>query len=177
MAIALLCVAFVVASLAGIVFAVRRARISGSMKTRRAACQNCGTHGPVIAASYRQNTGMLMMRRSHHVEALLCRSCSVSFFGKMTLHTAVLGWWGTISAFVTPLFILNNVGYVLATLTLPTAASAPAAAGAELEVHRQYALNLLATKDVEIVVDVLQKLTGVPEADVRAFVARLREAA
>jgi hypothetical protein len=174
MPIALLCVAAVVASLAGVVFAVRRARISGSMKTRRGACQNCGTHGPVIAASYRQNTGMLMMRRSRHVEALMCRSCSVSFFGKMTLHTAVLGWWGTISAFVTPLFILNNVGYVLASLTLPAAS---ADAGAQLEVQRQYALNLLATKDVETVVDVLRQLTGAPEADVRAFVALLREAA
>ncbi len=171
---ALACVAVVVASLAGIVFAVRRARLGGSLKTRHAACQNCGTQGPVIQASYRQNTGMLMMRRSRHIEALLCRGCSVSFFGKMTLHTAVLGWWGTISAFVTPLFILNNVGYVLASLTLPTAS---AAANTQLEVQRQYALNLLATKDVETVVDVLRQLTGAPEADVRAFVARLRQAA
>lgn len=174
MPIAGIVAAVVVALLVAVVVMVRRARISGAVKTRREHCQQCGTHGPVLVASYHQNTGMLMMRRSRHVQALLCRRCSVSIFGKMTLHTAVLGWWGTISAFVTPLFILNNVGYVLASLTLPAAS---ADASAQLEVQRQYALNLLATKDVDTVVDVLRQLTGAPEADVRAFVARLRAAA
>jgi hypothetical protein len=157
-----------------IVIAVRRARASGSIRTRREACQQCGKHGPVLEVHYHQNTGMLVMRRSRHVHALLCRSCSTTVFGKMTLHNLVAGWWGTISAIVTPFFILNNIGYVLLSSTLPSAGASTSAA---LEVQRQYALNLLATKDVETVVGVLVQLTGASEADVRAFVSRLRNAA
>jgi hypothetical protein len=39
----------------------------------------------------------------------LCRSCSRKYFWDYTLITLVAGWWGVISAFITPLFIFNNV--------------------------------------------------------------------
>jgi hypothetical protein len=156
------------------VLALRRARARGAIATRNAACELCGARGPVLAVRYHQNTGMLFMRRHRALEALACRGCSAHWFAKMTLHNLVLGWWGTISFVLTPLFIVNNVGYVLASLTLPDGAALAAQA---LEAQREYARNLLATKDEATVVDVLVRSSGATPSEVRAFIRRLRSAA
>jgi hypothetical protein len=94
-------------------------------------------------------------------------------FVRMTLHNLVLGWWGMISFFLTPIFILNNLGYFVQTLRLPSAASASRSA---LEDQREYALNLLATKDEATVIDVLAKQTGVPAPEVEAWVRQIAAA-
>ena len=79
---------------------------------------------------------------------------------------------------MTPLYILFNVFFFVRGLTLPSETVAPvSSAQALLEAQRQYALNLLATKDVQTVVEVLQQQTGASEAEVRAFLERLRAAA
>jgi hypothetical protein len=168
---------WVLAAIAAVVvavLAVRRARVGGALRTRRGACELCGARGPVLHVHYHQNTGMLMMRRYHGVNALCCRSCSAHLFAKMTLHNLVLGWWGMISMVLTPLFIVNNIAYVLASFTLPDGASLSEEA---LAGQREYALNLLATKDDETVIDVLRRATGASESEVRAFIKRLRTAA
>jgi hypothetical protein len=171
MALPLILLFCVVATAAITVTLVARARAQGSIQTRTAPCEVCGTRSPVLAVRYYQNTGMLIMRQSRHFHALACRSCSAQLFVRMTLHNLVLGWWGMISMIVTPLFILNNLGYFLASRTLPSGA---ALATSSLEAHREYALNLLATKDPATVVEVLSRTTGASPADVRAFVERLR---
>jgi hypothetical protein len=159
----------------GVAFYIgRELRARGVWRARTAACDSCHRRAPVVHAHYYQNTGMLVMRRWSQVEGQLCRDCSYRFGARMTGHNLVLGWWGTISMIVTPLFILNNAAYLFATLTLPTVSSMVSDA---LVAQREYALNLLATKDVATVVEVLTQLTGAPSDQVRDFVQGLRRSA
>lgn len=91
-------------------------------------CQCCGIEAPTKYVSLHQNIGMLVMRQSRSLSGNLCKSCIHSNFWKYTLTNMFLGWWGTISFFVTPFFILNNVGRYLFCLTMPPVppgASAP----------------------------------------------------
>ena len=136
-------------------------------------CDFCGEHAPVAAVTYRQNTGMLVMRRSRQWEGDACRGCGKQLFWKATLHTFFLGWWGTISFFVTPVFIIGNIISFLKTARLPSIAIMRRDA---LDGQTEYARNLLATKDRATVVEVLARDTGAPLEEVEAFVARVEAA-
>ncbi|HVE81793.1 MAG TPA: hypothetical protein VND93_03060 [Myxococcales bacterium] len=169
---ALLAVALPVAAVIAVIAAIRRMR-TASGRVRRGNCEACGLYAPVMQATYHQNTGMLVMRQHRRAQGAFCRRCHTSLFWKMTLHTTILGWWGTISLIVTPFFILNNVGLFLAAQTLP---SSGRVAADLLEQKRDYALNLLATKDLVTVVEVLQRDTGASQDQVLEFVEKLKQA-
>jgi hypothetical protein len=156
------------------VVGVRHARARGLLRTRQSTCAGCGTRGPVMEVRYHQNTGMLFMRQSQSYIGLVCRRCSSDVFVRMTLHNLVLGWWGMISMVLTPLFIANNLGFFVASLTLPGRGLVAARA---LEDQREYALNLLATKGEATVIQVLCGATGASEADVVSYLRRLRVSA
>ncbi len=72
-------------------------------------CVACGSSGPTSPVRYLQNTGLLVALRMREVGGYACRGCSLRLFLRTTLHSAVLGWWGVLSFFLTPGFILNNV--------------------------------------------------------------------
>jgi hypothetical protein len=162
-------------ALAAVVVAVAIARRlrTASGKVRRAACEACGTYGPVQQATYHQNTGMLFMRQHKQAGGAFCRRCHFRIFWRLTLHTAVLGWWGTISFVLTPLFILNNTGLFIASQTMPGGAQVAADL---LEEKRAYALNLLATKPLVTVVEVLVRDTGASQEQVLEWVEKLKQA-
>lgn len=151
---------------------VRRLR-AASGKARRAACDACGTYAPVQHATYHQNTGMLVMRRHKQAGGAFCRSCHLRIFWRLTLHTATLGWWGTISFVLTPLFLINNIALFTASQTLPGGVQIAADL---LEEQRAYALNLLATKPLVTVVEVLVKDTGASQEQVLEWVEKLKQA-
>jgi hypothetical protein len=62
---------------------------------------------------------MLVARQMRTYQGDVCRACSSYLFKKATLHTAFLGWWGTISFFLTPIFIINNIAYWVKSRSLP----------------------------------------------------------
>ena len=72
-------------------------------------CESCGLEAPTANVQLYQNIGMLVMHRYRSVKGNLCRPCIDNYFWQYTLVTSVLGWWGLISLFVTPLFIANNL--------------------------------------------------------------------
>lgn len=168
LAVPLIALASVVVAVA----VVRRLR-AASGKARRAACDACGAYAPVQHATYHQNTGMLVMRRHKQAGGAFCRSCHFRIFWRLTLHTAVLGWWGTISFVLTPLFLINNVALFTASQTLPGGVQIAADL---LEEKRAYALNLLATKPLVTVVEVLVKDTGASQEQVLEWVEKLKQA-
>ena len=168
---ALAVVGGVAASLVVVIALVRRLR-AASGRFRRAACDACGAYAPVMNATYHQNTGMLVMRQHRRAGGTFCRSCHYRFFWRLTLHTLFLGWWGTISVFLTPLFLINNVGLFLASQTLPSGRRLTADF---LEEKRAYALNLLATKPLVTVVEVLVKDTGASQEQVLEWVEKLKQ--
>jgi hypothetical protein len=82
------------------------------------ACRACGIEAPTRYVVFYENIGMLVMRTHRSVEGHLCKPCIHGFFWEFTAITFFLGWWGVISFFVTPFFLLNNVGYYVCCLGL-----------------------------------------------------------
>jgi hypothetical protein len=161
----------VAAALVVVIALVRRMR-GASGKVRCAACDACGTWAPVMNATYHQNTGMLFMRQHRRASGTFCRACHFRFFWRLTLHTVFLGWWGTISLILTPLFLLNNVGLFLVSQTLPGGGRV---AEGLLEQRRAYALSLLATKPLVTVVEELVKDTGASQEQILEWVEKLKQ--
>jgi len=64
---------------------------------------------PTTFVTFHQNIGMLVMRQTAHVSGYLCRRCATAYFKEYTLTTLLAGWWGMISFFVTPCYLINNL--------------------------------------------------------------------
>lgn len=73
------------------------------------ACQSCGTPGPTHPVEFRQNVGLVVTRLSRKVAGQLCSDCVERHFWNTTVLTLVAGWWGLISLFVTPVYLLLNL--------------------------------------------------------------------
>ncbi len=75
-------------------------------------CQGCGTRAQTRHLTFRQNVGLLVLRYSGTHEGDFCKRCAHDTFWRTTGITAVAGWWGIISFFVTPIFILGNIAEI-----------------------------------------------------------------
>jgi hypothetical protein len=82
-------------------------------------CQSCGAAAPTKYVEFYQNIGLVLLRLHNSVKGRLCRSCIRKYFWEYTLITAVAGWWGVISFFVTPCFLVNNTVQYLLCLGMP----------------------------------------------------------
>lgn len=71
-------------------------------------CQLCGS-APAAAVTLRREVGIVLVRQSHVLDGVYCRSCGISLFREMTDKTMVRGWWGFISFFVNWFTIARNV--------------------------------------------------------------------
>lgn len=140
-------------------------------------CQTCGVEAPTRYVSFHQNVGMLVMRRSKSIEGFLCKSCIHRHFWSMTGTNLFLGWWGTISFFITPFLILNNVGRYLFCLGMPGTppdAERPVLtdeAVSKIKPQAQHLFDRLNAGDdfPEVVQDVAER-ANVPPAQVALFV-------
>lgn len=164
--LALIVVAIVVVG----VLIVRQMRASGLIPFRKERCEHCGAHAPVEEVTLYKNTGMIVMFHVERVRGTLCRRCASELFVRTMLHTLTLGWWGFISFFANLLFVANNLYVFVWTQTLPDGATA---AKTDLEGQREYARNLLATKDRETVVEVLVRATRASPEEVARFLDRM----
>lgn len=72
-------------------------------------CQRCGNMRPTAHVSFHRNVGMLLIRRTYKIEGNLCKSCIRKHFGEFMLKNLLLGWWGTISMIITPIYAVQNV--------------------------------------------------------------------
>ena len=97
-------------------------------RARGIICQTCGVEAPVKYVEFRQNIGALVMRFSKEVKGNLCKSCIHSHFWSMTLINLSIGWLGTISIVLAPIFSIINIVHYLSALGLekvPAGARAP----------------------------------------------------
>jgi len=96
-------------------------------------CERCGRVAPTAAVTFRSLLGLLVVRRTRELSAELCRDCLGEVFRGYTLVTAVGGWWGIISFFLTPVVLGQNVRQYLASrgLARPAAGAEQALAVAE----------------------------------------------
>ncbi len=72
-------------------------------------CQICGAMGATADLEFQQNIGMVVARKTATAKGKMCKRCAWAYFKSYTLTTFFLGWWGTISLFVTPVFLFTNV--------------------------------------------------------------------
>jgi hypothetical protein len=98
--------------------AKQRTEENVNQKNHILSCQSCGLIGPTKNVSFRYNIGLLFIRFNRHLEGYLCRNCIEDYFWKYTAINLFLGWWGLISFFVTPFFILENLISYVAALNL-----------------------------------------------------------
>jgi hypothetical protein len=105
-------------------------------------CQACGVEAPARYVEFYQNVGALVVRFHKRMKGNLCKRCIHKTFWKYTLTTTAIGWCGTVSLFVAPIFVVNNVARYVAALGLPPVppgAKVPvvdAAAAVKLQPHR-----------------------------------------
>lgn len=83
-------------------------------------CDRCKRAAQVDNVVFEQNIGLLLFRLPKKLRAYLCRDCAAEVFWRMTSITAVLGWWGIVSFFVTWVILYRNVQTYLRTRLLPS---------------------------------------------------------
>jgi hypothetical protein len=78
-------------------------------------CQLCGTVRQTSPVEYTRNIGMLVVRQTRKISANMCKSCVHKNYWDFTAKNLLLGPWGTISLFLTPIYLVTNtVSYVSA---------------------------------------------------------------
>jgi hypothetical protein len=73
------------------------------------ACRICGRSIPTKYVEFYQNIGILFVRQSSYVKGNLCKRCINQQFGRKTLITLFLGWWGVISFCINWFYLANNI--------------------------------------------------------------------
>ncbi|HKS74126.1 MAG TPA: hypothetical protein VFB23_10785 [Candidatus Acidoferrales bacterium] len=79
-------------------------------------CQSCGGMRQTARISFHRNVGMLFIRRTYKIEGNLCKSCIRKHFSDFMVKNLLLGWWGTISLIVTPIYAVQNIGSYIAAM-------------------------------------------------------------
>ncbi|MBJ6639193.1 hypothetical protein H4K36_17360 [Streptomyces sp. DHE7-1] len=73
----------------------------------------------------RGHQGMLVVMRFLRRQGVFCHPCALAFFRDMQADTLIMGWWGPLSVFITPVTLLANLGALSGIRRIP----APVAPG------------------------------------------------
>ncbi|MGQ4414449.1 hypothetical protein ACN6LA_003685 [Streptomyces sp. SAS_269] len=73
-----------------------------------AGCQVCGA-APAAPVTVRGHQGMLVIMRFLRRQGVFCHTCALAVFRDMQADTLILGWWGPLSVFITPVTLLANL--------------------------------------------------------------------
>ena len=82
-------------------------------------CEHCGRRAPTAPVSFHQHIGLLILGDHRLAAGHFCRICVDRTFRRTTLVTALLGWWGVLSALVTLVVLPLNVARYLRARSLP----------------------------------------------------------
>lgn len=132
-------------------------------------CQICGKRAATTEIRALKVTGLVIVMTLSQIALRACRQCGVQAYLKGATHSLALGWWGVISFFVTPGFVVHDLFMILRVLMTTRAPSI----GRLLEDERDYAERLLATKDIDVVVEVLVDRTGLDADGIRSYLLTL----
>jgi len=73
-------------------------------------CRACRRRLPLRDVTFRRNIGALIMRFHATASGPMCKGCIDKYFWSYTLVTAAVGWLGTISLIVAPIYVVTNIG-------------------------------------------------------------------
>jgi hypothetical protein len=85
-------------------------------------CQRCGVEAPTRYVEFHQNIGLLVVRFHKTAKGYFCKDCINKTFWPATGITLIGGWWGIISAVLTPFILVNNIWRYIGALNLPAPA-------------------------------------------------------
>jgi hypothetical protein len=91
-------------------------------------CQSCGVEAPTQKVLFVQHIGAVVMFFHKRIGGLFCRNCVNKYFREYTLKTLLLGWWGFISVFATPVVLIIDIANYFRAWNLapvPPGATAP----------------------------------------------------
>ncbi|MFD7613838.1 hypothetical protein [Streptomyces sp. NPDC059828] len=71
-------------------------------------CRVCGGM-PAVRATVRGHQGFLVIMRFLSLNGPFCRDCGLSAVREMSANTLWQGWWGPLSAVITPFTLLTNL--------------------------------------------------------------------
>lgn len=78
-------------------------------------CTQCGIHAEVDDVTIVRIVGLIVVFQWRRVGGRWCRRCVDRELFADTLLSAVMGWWGVISFFLTPFFLAVNAWTFLKT--------------------------------------------------------------
>lgn len=93
-------------------------------ESANASCRLC-LRGPAAPATLHQHRGRGLRLRHLVLRGPLCRECGLVAWRHMTLDTVLLGWWGLLSVFATPLTLVLNAAVLVRLLRTPPAPAVP----------------------------------------------------
>ena len=99
-------------------------------------CQSCGVEAPTQKVLFVQHIGAIVMFFHKRIGGLFCRNCVNKYFIEYFFITLVLGWWGIISVFATPVVLLIDLFNYFRAWSLP-----PVPVGATAPVLTDDAIN------------------------------------
>jgi hypothetical protein len=147
-------------------------------------CDLCQSADPAVHVTMQHNIGMLIMRQVHTTDARVCRACLGRSFRKHRLFNFFLGWWGTISFFMTAWYLLNNTltffsaGKEIRELGIRRAAMQPERNEPPRERLKPFrhnvVLRLRNLETPEAIASDLSRTHAVPVSDALAFVHEVR---
>ncbi len=71
-------------------------------------CQVCNSRPAFVNGKFIANIGLVVIRFTYRTGAAVCPRCLHLQFAKYQAINLFLGWWGVISFFATPIFIVMN---------------------------------------------------------------------
>ncbi len=73
-------------------------------------CQSCGSNErPTSNLGFYSNVSLLVVRYMRVQKGYFCSRCALKYFLGYTALTLVMGWWGLIGLFISPVFIIMNL--------------------------------------------------------------------
>jgi hypothetical protein len=109
-------------------------------------CQSCGVEAPTQKVLFVQHIGAIVMFFHKRIGGLFCRTCVNKYFTQYFFTTLVLGWWGIISVFATPVVLLIDLFNYFRAWSLP-----PVPVGAAAPVLTDDAINRINPLSGELV--------------------------
>jgi hypothetical protein len=109
-------------------------------------CQSCGVEAPTQKVLFVQHIGAIVMFFHKRIGGLFCRNCVNKYFVEYFFLTLVLGWWGIISVFATPVVLLIDLFNYFRAWSLP-----PVPAGATAPMLTDDAINRINPLSGELV--------------------------
>jgi hypothetical protein len=109
-------------------------------------CQSCGVEAPTQKVLFVQHIGAIVMFFHKRIGGLFCRNCVNKYFTEYFFITLVLGWWGIISVFATPVVLLIDLFNYFRAWSLP-----PVPAGATAPVLTDDAIQRINPLSGELV--------------------------